>query len=38
MSLHVFVWLILALGWFSTGTTVELGPAIFTVDQRGEAQ
>jgi hypothetical protein len=32
MSLHVFVWLVLAIGWFSTGTTVELEPAIFTVD------
>jgi hypothetical protein len=33
-EMHVFLWLVLAIGWFSTGTTVELGPAIFTVDQR----
>jgi hypothetical protein len=34
MSLHVYVWLVLALGCFSTGQTVELEPAIFTVDDR----
>jgi hypothetical protein len=32
MSLHIYIWLILAFGWFSTGTTVELEPATFTVD------
>jgi hypothetical protein len=32
MSLHVFVWLVLAFGWFSTGTTIELEPARWTVD------
>lgn len=32
MSLHVYVWLILAFGWHSTGTHIELEPAQFTVD------
>lgn len=34
MSLHVFVWLVLALGWGSTCNHVVLEPAVFTVDNR----
>lgn len=34
MSLHLLVWLILMFGWCSTGTVLELGVAVYEVDNR----